>query len=254
MQNLTVLDEAPSTNDCLKDLLANTEPTPEFTAIMARHQSRGKGQRGAGWLVDPGQNLTFSLLLRPAGLSADRAFNLNMLVCLAIRQWLAGYLPGVRVKWPNDIYVRDRKIGGVLLENQLAGRHVRSSVIGIGINLNQTVFPAELQKKATSLLLERPGLAAQDPQACCLSLLGTIREHYQRTDISGTQALLERYNPLLYRKDELAAYEVNGHIREGIVREAAPDGRLAVEFGGERRYFGLKGIRFVESPNPQRGN
>jgi len=248
MQNLTVLDEAPSTNDCLKDLLANTEPTPEFTAIMARHQNRGKGQRGAGWLVEPGQNLTFSLLLRPAGLSADRAFNLNMLICLAIRQWLAGYLPGVRVKWPNDLYAGDRKIGGVLLENQIARGRIKSSVIGIGININQTVFPAELQKKATSLLLERPGLAAQDPQACCLSLLETIREHYQHADISDTQAILNRYNTLLHKKDEPAMYELDGHIREGIAREVAPDGRLAVEFGGERRYFGLKGIRLVESP------
>jgi len=249
MQNLIVLEEAPSTNDSLKDLLANTEPTPEFTAIMAKYQSRGKGQRGAGWLVEPGQNLTFSLLLYPVGLPADRAFNLNMLVCLAIRRWLGGYLPDLRIKWPNDLYVRDRKIGGVLLENQLAGRRIRSSVIGIGININQTVFPAELQKKATSLLLERPDIAAQDPQACCLSLLETIRRYYEHTDISDTQTILNQYNILLYKKDGPAKYELDGRIREGILREVAPDGRLVVEFGPERRYFGLKEIR-LWNPNP----
>jgi len=248
MRNLIVLEEAPSTSDCLKSMLANTEPTPEFTAIMARYQSRGKGQRGAGWLVEPGRNLTFSLLLYPPGLPADRAFNLNMLVCLAIRQWLAGYLPDTSVKWPNDLYVRDRKIGGVLFENRIADGFVKSSVIGIGLNINQTAFPAELQKKATSLLLERPGLAAQDPQACCISLLETIKACYQRSDITDTQAIINQYNTSLHKKDEPAQYELDGRIREGIVREVTPDGRLVVEFDGKRRYFGLKEIRLVESP------
>jgi len=245
--HLIVLEEVPSTNDYLKALLANTAPTPEFTAIMAMCQTRGKGQHGAGWLVEPGQNLTFSLLLRPHGLLAARSFNLNMLVCLAIRQWLDGYLPEARIKWPNDIYVRNRKIGGVLIENRIAGRFITSSVIGIGINLNQTTFPPELQKKATSILLERPDLAPPDLRECCTALLETIRNRYQHTDLADTQALLDQYNPLLYKRGEPAKYEVDGAVAEGIVREVSPDGRLLVEFGPERRDFGLKEISFVDS-------
>ncbi len=246
-QNLIVLEEVPSTNDYLKNLLSNIKPLPECTAIMAKHQTQGKGQRGNIWLTDSGKNLTCSVLLYPSDLSIDLAFNLNMLVCLAVQKWLDQYVQNVRIKWPNDLYIRDKKIGGILIENQLMQQRIKSSIIGIGININQDYFSGDLQKKATSLKIEDPKHTHQDITVYCISLLETIASYYQCIDLRQTQELLTQYNALLYRRDQLARYEVGGTAREGTIREVDTQGRLIIEFGSERETFDLKEIRFLPS-------
>lgn len=134
------LDECASTNvelDAMPD-------APAGTVLAARMQTAGRGQRGASWEAEPGKNLTFSQLFRPDRLHAARQFELSMLVSLAIADTVDDLIAhtglSAKIKWPNDIYVGDRKICGILIENKLFGPHIHRSIAGIGLNINQTQF------------------------------------------------------------------------------------------------------------------
>ena len=244
-QNLIVLDEVSSTNDYLKELLSNIKPLPEATAIMAIHQVRGRGQRGNTWNTLPGQNLTFSFVLYPQEFSALRTFYLNMLICLGVYQWLAPKLSGVTVKWPNDIYIGDRKIGGILIENTLTGVLVRNSVIGIGININQLDFPIELEQKATSLRIETMEDQPYSVSSCCLDLLTVIYTLYSQMNLNDTDTLLERYNSVLYRRGRLSYFPIDDVITLGTIKEVNADGQLVVVVANQERTFDLKEIEFL---------
>ncbi|MDR1644883.1 MAG: biotin--[acetyl-CoA-carboxylase] ligase [Tannerellaceae bacterium] len=133
------LDETPSTNLYLREYLQK-EPLPEGSVVVARSQTAGRGQAGNTWEAAPGENLTFSLVIYPSTTPASRQFIISQTVALALKETLDDYTDGISIKWPNDMYRHDRKICGVLIENSLAGREIQSSIIGIGLNLNQTRF------------------------------------------------------------------------------------------------------------------
>ena len=123
----------------------------EGGVVITDEQTAGKGQRGNSWEATPGQNLTFSVLFKPAFLPLSSQFYLNILSSLAIADTLNGYSPeGLAIKWPNDIYIGQAKLGGILIENTLRGQMIEHSIIGIGLNINQKTFSSP---KASSLAL-----------------------------------------------------------------------------------------------------
>lgn len=115
---------------------------PHGTVVMAREQTAGRGQRGNSWEAAPGLNVTMSMVLRPEGLEPARQFLISQVVSLAMVEVLEPLLPShtVTVKWPNDIYVGDRKICGILIENVLEGRRIDRCTVGLGLNVNQREF------------------------------------------------------------------------------------------------------------------
>ena len=153
-QKLIVLDEIGSTNDYFKTDSTNFKPLPEWSAIMAKHQTAGRGQRGNTWIVAPGVNLTFSVLLYPNFLSLPQHFTLNILVSLSIIDWLDRLGIPAQIKWPNDIIIHHKKVAGFLIENSSRAGKINKSILGIGVNINQTEFPSDLKEKATSLQLQ----------------------------------------------------------------------------------------------------
>lgn len=241
-QSLIVLDQVPSTNDYLKNLLSNITPSPEGTAIMALEQTAGKGQRGSVWLSEARKNLTFSFLLYPTQLSPMQSFELNMLISIGIFNWVSKHSQQVKIKWPNDIYINNKKIGGVLIENQLSHKAIKSSVVGIGINLNQASFPAEIQERASSLLLACG--QSFDIKQTCLDLLHSIMETYSSLNALPTAILLEKYNDLLYQKDIAAPYEIHGQLQECTLRGVDAHGHLLLETNSGLQSFDLKEVRF----------
>ena len=133
-------DLVDSTNNQAKILLSKSKPV-EGTVIIAHTQQQGKGQYGNNWETVGGQNLTFSIILYPKFVPASRQFLLSQAVALGIRDALEPYLPQpAYIKWPNDIISSDKKICGVLIENSLQGNILADSVIGIGVNVNQSDF------------------------------------------------------------------------------------------------------------------
>jgi BirA family biotin operon repressor/biotin-[acetyl-CoA-carboxylase] ligase len=146
------LAETTSTNDLALDS-ADTGG-PHGALYIAEEQTRGRGRHGHPWTSAPGENLTFSLLLRPA-IGVAHASGLALVVGLAVRAAAALRAPGVRVaiKWPNDVVVGVQKLAGILVESRLRGSHVDALVAGVGVNVGTRVFPTELRDIATSLAL-----------------------------------------------------------------------------------------------------
>lgn len=134
-QKIIFIESCASTNAAIPS------DAPHGYALAAHSQTAGRGQRGSSWESEPGMNLTMSVMLRPQQIPARDQFTISMATALAVARTLDDFdIPDVKVKWPNDIYVGNRKICGILIENAISGGYVSRSVAGIGLNINQTVF------------------------------------------------------------------------------------------------------------------
>ena len=187
------------------------------TVVFTHHQTAGRGQRGKQWASEPGANLAMSVVVAPAPLILSEAFLLSMAVACAAARLLTKILGDeVRIKWPNDLYWRDRKAGGILIENMIQGTAWKAAVVGIGININQTVFAPELAGKAVSVkqitgVAIEPLLLAKE---LCSYLQAALEELHQNP-----KAIKDEYHRLLYKRNEVV------HLRKGtIVFAATPQG------------------------------
>ena len=140
---IETFDSLPSTNQYCE--LLDLSQTEEFSVIYARQQTAGIGQRGNCWDSQPDKNLTFSLILKPTFLPAAEQYMLTKVVSLGITDCLQSLIPGgniIKIKWPNDIYINDHKVCGILISNKLSRTYLSASIVGIGLNVNQTEFPS----------------------------------------------------------------------------------------------------------------
>jgi len=140
-KNIISLAETESTNNYAMQLVL--DKYHEGTVVLAQYQGRGRGQAGSNWESEAGKNLLMSLILEPKFLEAGKQFYLSMVVSLALVHFLKKHVEGARIKWPNDIYVGDKKIAGILIEQSVKGSFIESSVIGIGLNVNQVRFVSD---------------------------------------------------------------------------------------------------------------
>lgn len=142
-------NELASTNAYATDLLSKSKPS-EGTAIVAGYQTAGRGQIGRSWHASPGCNVLASVILYPRWLDARTQFGLSQAAALAVADTVRPYAPA-QVKWPNDVYVGDAKVAGILIQNSLSGSRIQWSVVGIGLNVNEADFPPDLPKAASLL-------------------------------------------------------------------------------------------------------
>ncbi len=131
------LDTIDSTN---KEILRRAEDLTDFTILAAEFQSEGRGQKGTSWESAKGTNLTLSLLLKPEMIKAENQFIISQIAAVGVYQYLKSKGVEAKIKWPNDIYVKDKKIAGILIENTIEGDSLSESIVGIGLNLNQDKF------------------------------------------------------------------------------------------------------------------
>lgn len=139
MKNYRYVRTTDSTNKLMKQMLS-VGKLPAFYAVRAGFQSAGKGQAGNSWESESGANILCSILLYPHTIALEKHFILSQLVSVAIVNVLRRFQIECKIKWPNDIYWNDRKIGGVLIENSLRSGRIENSIIGVGLNINQKVF------------------------------------------------------------------------------------------------------------------
>lgn len=240
---LIELSEVPSTNNLAMELLA--EHPPEGTVLWARHQSAGRGQKGNVWEVAPGQNLTFSLIYYPRFLSNRELFTLSKMVSVALQDLVAAYLPEAEVviKWPNDLLVNRQKVAGILIENQFEGSRLKGTVIGIGLNVNQLLFPDDINSKATSMKL----VSGQNFEIVNVlwDLLAKLEASYLRLRAGQKQVLDRQYYDRLYGYQETIRLEVEGEVGDWMIMGVETSGRLAATQGQKIRYFDFKEVSFV---------
>jgi len=220
------LDATDSTNLYLKDLLRAKNP-PDYTVVVAKKQLKGRGQMGTNWQSEDGKNLTFSVLKNFDALLVRHQFVLNIAISLAVYDALKELsVPDVKVKWPNDIMSGSMKICGILIENVLKGDKVGHSIIGIGLNVNQTNFAG--LDKASSLKSIMGRTYAID------ELLYKILEHirFQLEGIEGKSVnqLLPVYEKVLFRKNKPSTFtDANGEMFMGYIRKVSAEGKLILE-------------------------
>lgn len=242
-QNLISLKEVDSTNTFLKEALSKSAPLMDGTVIMAERQYAGRGQAANSWQSEDGKNLTFSILLNPVFLSVDSQFDLNKAVSIALNDVLSKYIGNdVFIKWPNDIYVKQKKIGGVLIENIIQGQKIKHAIIGIGLNINQVNFADNL-KNVTSLRQE----LHQDYDL--MGLLGeicsAIEARYLQLKAGLSEKISVDYLNRLYLIGINASYKINNEIISGKIIGINKIGQLILETNDGIKYFNNKEIEFI---------
>ena len=182
------LDETDSTNRYLTQL-CDRQQVAEYTTVCADYQTAGKGQRGNTWESERGKNLMFSLVLYPTFLQPQRQFILSQLTALAVRDTLTRWAGDIRIKWPNDIYWQEKKICGILIENELNAEGIARSIIGIGLNVNQTKFHSDAPNPVS---LRQITGGEENPMEVLHDIQTYIRERYEglRNDKDGAKASL----------------------------------------------------------------
>lgn len=240
-------DTVTSTNTSISDLVKH-QSLEEGTIVIADYQNGGRGLGEHSWLSRRGENLLMSLLLFPAFLSASKQFHLSRVASLALCDALETLGIDPVIKWPNDILTRKGKIAGILIEHGITAGNISHTVIGIGLNLNQTLFPA-FQVPATSLCMETGQVAdvAEVGEIVEASLMSRYHELKK-----GHFELLEReYLERLFMAGVPSVFNAGEEVFEGTIRGVNDFGELMVECEGEIRTFGHGAISMeLKSGNP----
>ena len=214
-----------STNTTL-DELCNHNQLPEISCIYTDFQSAGRGQRGNSWESENGANLLFSVVFFPEFLPANKQFRLSQINALALQETLSLYTDSVTVKWPNDIYWKDMKLCGTLIENDLTGTCLSRSIVGSGVNLNQQKFVSDAPNPIS--LCQITG-QIYNKETILHQILERTAFYYEMLKQGKGDEIAERYSNVLYRKEGFHAYrDANGIFHASIV-EIQPNGRLILE-------------------------
>lgn len=222
--NFIHFDSLNSTNQKLYQLAETDVPT--WTVVSTDQQLAGKGYANNVWRSAPYSNATFSFLVRyPLKVHQDLAY-FNMWIATQITQYLSKWQFKAQVKWPNDILVNEKKIGGILIETKLAGETTKFCVVGIGINLNQIEF--EGLPQASSLKLENPGFSLS-PKEFIIGLVHQFQKNFDQMIANRFEEIDETYHQLLFRKDKVSVFKLQNELINGIIRRVNSEGNIVIE-------------------------
>ena len=217
---------------------------PAGTVVAAVSQTAGRGQRGASWEAEPGKNLTFSQLFRPSNIHAARQFELSMLISLAVADTIDRLIAHkgltTKIKWPNDIYVGDSKIAGILIENKLNGSPIHRTIAGIGININQTIFLSDAPNPVSVAQLT----GEETPLRPLLDDLAARLDKYVGDYDGNASVLKENYMKRLYRGDgfQYPFARPDGTKFHASITGIDPDGTLHLSDGGA---YAFKEVAYI---------
>jgi len=237
-KNVIFLPSCHSTNDEAINYLQDGRLS-EGAIVITNEQLTGKGQRGNSWESTPGKNLTFSFLLKPHFISIYQQFDLNLCISLGIIDALNQFESGFQVKWPNDIYFHDKKVCGILIQNFLKQHQIESSIVGIGLNVNQTEFNVPT---ATSIakITGRNHKLTEVLELLCMA----IEARYLQLRSGKKEALKEAYLNNMYWFGEDHIFKAEKPFSGRIVG-ITTEGRLEVETRKGLESFAMKEIAFI---------
>ncbi|MBK7870858.1 MAG: biotin--[acetyl-CoA-carboxylase] ligase [Saprospiraceae bacterium] len=236
--------ELESTNLYALELLTKSKPI-EGTVISTFQQTQGRGQIGSSWESEPHKNLSLSVILHPVFLPLHESFALNLAISLAVRDFIAKNVEKTtKVKWPNDIYVGNRKICGILIQNSIGNGLLQSSVVGIGVNVNQTSFSTNAPN-ATSLTLETARTFPLYDLIDDLCLF--VEQRYLNLKkTTSFESLRQEYLQHLYRYGEESSFRrADGSVFQGSINDIMPSGKLLINSAFGEETFSIKEISFL---------
>lgn len=240
--NVRHFEKVSSTNTVAAAMLREQAPA-EGTVITASYQESGRGQPGNSWESEPGKNLLMSIILYPVMVSPADQFIISRMVSLAVYDLVSGYSKAAAIKWPNDIYIRDDKIAGILIENSIMGETLGSSIAGIGLNINQDVFRSGAPNPVS---LRQVTGRELDLDTVTDDLIAALDRRYAMV-INGKAALLEsEYHNALYRAGEWHRFSDETGEFEGMIEGVMHDGMLSVrKRNGVSRLYAFREIDYI---------
>lgn len=237
------IEETDSTSDFLARLIAGNPETSTYTVVRTSYQHAGRGQRGHSWESQRGKNLLFSILLRPQGISASDGFAIQQIVSLSIYKTLSQYASGFSIKWPNDIYWKDRKICGFITENTISGNNIETSIIGIGINLNQRAFISQAPNPVSLWqIINRESSEQEIMEQITENIIAGIKDYE-----SGNRArIADEYMKALYRSRGFYPFSSRGREFTAMICTVTPQGKLLLcEEDGTITGYQFKEVSYI---------
>ena len=225
------IDETDSTNRWLRE-----QGGEENMVVWADYQTAGRGCGTNHWESERGKNLTFSMLLHPHDVPAQKQFRISRAISLAICKALGQHIGDLSIKWPNDIYWRDGKIGGILIEVTLQGNKVKDCIIGIGLNINQRVFRSDAPNPVSMWQI-------CEQETDCEQLLQEILQAFQEYMCKSNK---DEYQSMLYRRKGFHPYaDKDGAFMAEII-DVEDDGHLLLrDDNGQLRRYAFKEVTFI---------
>ena len=235
------LDNVNSTNSFLSENL-NDSSFFEGVVVVANAQAQGRGQGENLWHSNSGDNLLFSVLLQPK-CDLIYQFYLNQFIAVSICQTLKQFGLDCQIKWPNDILVNKNKIAGILIENKIQGRMLHSSIVGVGLNVNQSDFPDQLINPTSMKLLLKDSI---DINQVLETLIFQLEKHYFQFKRNELNIINENYQSLLFKRNEKAYFIIKGKRVETIIREVNKQGEIVLEIDNELKSFSNSQIKMIK--------
>lgn len=246
-QNIIHLKSVDSTNSYASELLRQNN-IPEGSLIYTFNQTNGRGQRGSSWESEPNKNITLSIVLYPSFLSADKQYLLTKITSLAVADLMAELLESsektgkIRIKWPNDIYIGEKKIGGILIENTLRDNNIQSSILGIGININQVIFKTVNTSTSIALIANKQFDLKETIEKLCTF----FEARYLQLKANKLTNIDFAYLQRLYRLNEWCHFIAYNEQFVGKITGVSNSGKLQILIkSGEVKEFDLKEIIFI---------
>lgn len=235
-------EKVSSTNTLAASMIREARPE-EGTIITASFQEGGRGQAGNTWESESGKNLLMSVILYPLMVRPADQFVISQFVSLAVCDVVSMYVHDVRIKWPNDIYVMNDKIAGILIEHSIMGDTIANTIAGIGLNINQTVFRGHAVNPVSLGMLTGKSHDIHDITSALITFLD---RRYKMVTEDNSGKLEEEYHALLYRRGEWHRYTDSNGEFEGMIVSAGSDGMLTVlDRHGKSRKYAFREIDYI---------
>ncbi len=241
-KKIIVLNEVESTNNYATRLILS-DAAEEGTTVLTQFQKNGRGQAGNGWESEAGKNLLASIILNPHFLDAGKQFTISKVVSLSLVEFLEKEIEEVSIKWPNDIYVGNKKIAGILIENTIKGNSIDSSVVGIGLNLNQEKFISDAPNPVS---LKQITGKTYSVELVAADVIKHIFNWYDKLKEGNFYEIDSAYFKRLYGVGEWRRYKKEGIVFEAKITGIGQFGQIQLQNkNGEVDEFAFKEIEFV---------
>jgi len=235
-------NQLPSTNSYMQELLSKGM-AGHMTVVCTGFQTAGRGQVGNKWESESGKNLLFSIAVKPSNLNIHSQFYLSKAISVAILDVLNNITGGFEIKWPNDIYYKNSKIAGILIENNLRGGNIESSVVGVGLNVNQEKFVSDAPnplslKQITNQTIDTKALLTEITASAKIWITALDNHQYETID--------SVYRRHLYRRDGYHPFKDKEGEFEARLEEVKPEGYLVLRDTGNRiRSYAFKEVTYI---------